>query len=134
MKDHEYLTRRISYLCWVLILSLLCFSTGFGQISSDTLKILHISDTHLCNLDNYQAKFINARNHYGDGVKPLETFFNTIPKSQKADALIMTGDIIDFYEAKTPGGEFLATQIEQFYPLFNLSLLKNLLLRLLLSR
>jgi 3',5'-cyclic AMP phosphodiesterase CpdA len=120
MKNHTYLRRGINYLYWVLILSLLCFSTGFGQSSSDTLKILHISDTHLCNLDNYQAKFIKARNHYGNGAKTLNTFFNTIPQSQKADAVILTGDIIDFYEAKTPGGDFLATQIEQFYPLFNL--------------
>jgi 3',5'-cyclic AMP phosphodiesterase CpdA len=120
MKNHKYLSQGINYMYRVLILSLLCFSIGFAQSSVDTLKILHISDTHLCNLDNYQPKFIHARKHYGNGVKPLKTFFNTIPKKQEADAVIITGDIIDFYEAKTPDGEFLATQIEQFYPLFNL--------------
>jgi 3',5'-cyclic AMP phosphodiesterase CpdA len=119
MERHKYLSQGIYYWHWVLISNLLCFSAGFGQNASDTLKILHITDTHICNLNNYQPKFIDARQHYGDGTKPLITFFNTIPDNQKADAVILTGDIVDFYEAKTPGGGFLATQIEQFYPLYN---------------
>jgi 3',5'-cyclic AMP phosphodiesterase CpdA len=33
--------------------------------------------------------------------------------------VIITGDLIDFYEAETERGPLLATQIEQFVPLFN---------------
>jgi len=84
------------------------------EAKTDSLTIVQITDTHICNLVGYEPEFITARQHYGAGQEPLKTFFDTVPQKVKADAVVITGDLVDYYEAKTEKGPFLDTQIEQF--------------------
>ncbi|MBN2411669.1 metallophosphoesterase [candidate division KSB1 bacterium] len=84
------------------------------KAGTDTLTVVQITDIHFCNLVGYQPEFIKARQHYGEGKDPLKTFFNMVPQNLKADAVIITGDLIDYYEAETEKGPYLDTQIEQF--------------------
>lgn len=111
--------RRKQRLLWS-ILCAICFSYGLADAKAplDTLTILQITDTHICNLEGYDSTFVTNRQHYGNGVTALRDFFLTKPHELNADAVILTGDNLDFYEAETKSGQLLATQIEQFYPLF----------------
>jgi len=84
------------------------------EAKTDSLTIVQITDTHICNLVGYEPEFIKARQHYGEGMEPLKTFFDTVPQKVEADAVIITGDLVDYYEAETEKGPFLDTQIEQF--------------------
>jgi len=107
---------------WLLSLLLVFFLTS-AQASDppDRLQIIQITDTHVCNLKSYHPVFVTARQHFGNGVPALRTFLQTVPRELQADAVVITGDLIDYFEAETEGGETLATQIEQFYPLYDLS-------------
>ena len=89
--------------------------------SLDALNVIQISDTHICNLNSYHPLFVESRRHYGNSVPALRTFLETVPRNLDADAVVITGDLIDYFEAETSDGEMLATQIEQFYPLYESS-------------
>ena len=80
----------------------------------DTLVVLHLSDVHFCNLTGYNPEFIKMRQQYGNGMAPFRSVLTTIPRQLDLDAIIITGDLIDYYEAETEKGSFLDTQIEQF--------------------
>ncbi len=109
------------YLITLIFLLLLLFSpqSNFAQESYPILKIVHLSDTHLCNLAGYHPVFVEKRQHYGNGVAPLTEFLKTQPTQMDADAVIITGDLIDYFEAETENGPWLSTQIEQFLPVFD---------------
>ncbi len=107
--------KRVQILIFNFILVLLWSPAKAG---TDTLKVVQITDVHICNLTGYQPEFIKARQHYGEGMEPLKTFFDTVPQDVKANAVIITGDLIDYYEAETEKGPFLDTQIEQFVKLY----------------
>ena len=102
----------IFFICLLIIL----VRTASSQ--TDTLTVLQISDIHICNLNSYQPEFVKLRQHYGNGMLPLLDFIKQKPKELGAHALIVTGDLIDYYEAETADGNLLATQIEQFAPLY----------------
>lgn len=104
----------------LFLILIICFHTANAQTSVDTLTIVHISDTHICNLTGYQPYFKTSRQHYGSGQEPLKHFLETVPEKQKADAVVLTGDIVDFYEAQTNSGKMLGGQVEQFASLYEL--------------
>ena len=93
---------------------------AFSQQSADVLKILQLTDVHICNLVGYHPAFVASRQHYGNGMEPLSRFLTTMPKQLDVDALIITGDLIDYYEAETAKGTWLSTQIEQFALIYKL--------------
>ena len=86
----------------------------YPATKSDSLTIIHITDTHICYLTAYHPVFVQLRQHYGNGVEPLKHFFSTIPFQMGADLVVSTGDNIDFYQAETANGSMLDTQIEQY--------------------
>ena len=103
---------------FIVCISLLFFSlSSFAQGENDVLKILQLTDVHTCNLTGYHPAFVAGRQHYGNGVKPLTEFLKTRPAQMDVDAVIITGDLIDYYEAETEKGPWLATQVEQFVPI-----------------
>lgn len=92
-----------------------------AQMNLDTISFIQMSDPHTnFNLSTYNQDFMKRRMHFGKGVFPFVHFFESIPKKTKADFVVITGDMIDFYEAETTvPGEMLGTQIEQFSQLLN---------------
>lgn len=80
----------------------------------DTVKFIQITDTHVCNLNSYHPVFAEKRKHFGDGFKPLAEFFEYVPAKLESDFVVITGDMIDYYDAESLTGSMLATQIEQF--------------------
>lgn len=105
----------------VLMLFGVMLTTNSAQaaVKSDTLTIIHLTDTHICNLAGYNPVYIQKRQHYGSGVEPLRKFFKTIPFQTNADLIALTGDNIDYYQAETATGNMMATQIEQYTRILN---------------
>lgn len=111
--------QKLGFVCFIFLL-LVAF-TVTAQTTLDKLTIVHISDTHICDLTGYEPYFQERREHYGNGQEPLKRFLETIPSQQNADAVVLTGDIIDFFEARAISGQMLDGQIEQFASLYELS-------------
>ncbi len=108
------------YFIFILCVSIFATVIVSKKTRPDTLTIVHITDTHICNLTSYHPLFVKSREHYGNGVKPLKKFLTTIPKVVSADMVVITGDNIDFYEAETNNGKIMGGQIEQFSQLYDL--------------
>lgn len=91
----------------------------YGQPEENgTFSFLHISDAHIIQQsDWYHPVIAKARNHYANGVKPLLDFLSVMPVSTGSEMVILTGDMIDFYEAEDKEGNMDASQIEQFLQL-----------------
>lgn len=103
---------------WLLVTGLLV--TGSLTAQEDTLSFLHITDIHvISNLDHYHPGIVAARQHYGQGLMPLKQFLQTMPGKTDSKFVVVTGDLIDFYEAATAKGDMLDLQTEQFSRQFN---------------
>lgn len=88
----------------------------FGQNAArDSLCFIHISDVHLCSLDGYQPLFVDMRKHYGEGSRPFRRFLSHIERQYDIHGIIVTGDLIDFYDAESIDGGMDAGQIEYFF-------------------
>ncbi len=108
----------ISMISLLLILTIL---TNTTKAQNDTLKVIQISDIHLCNLNGYHPEFVKLRQHYGDGINPLKEFIEKRPTQLGVNAVVITGDLVDYYEAETEKGNMLGTQIEQFASIYSKS-------------
>jgi UDP-2,3-diacylglucosamine pyrophosphatase LpxH len=87
---------------------------------ADTLSILHTSDLHIVyDIDECHPALVAKHSIAKGSVDSLERFFNSIPRQMKADGVVITGDILDFYEGETKSHKLLANQIEQFRSLFD---------------
>lgn len=108
----KFLIMQIRIAAFILFLSLAVFVNA--KEKADTVKFVHITDVHICNLASYHPLFKERRQHYGEGVDPFRSFLKKVPGKTRSDFVIITGDMIDYYEAETPSGELLDTQVEQF--------------------
>ncbi len=85
-----------------------------GRNKPDTISFIHITDVHFCNLTGYHPVIVQGRQHYGEVTEPLISFFRSVPEKLQSDFIVMTGDMIDYYEGETESGDMLDTQVEQF--------------------
>src|SRR5690554_2628202 len=100
----------------VFFLCLLTSGTVLAQ--KGTLSFLHITDMHtMFNLESYDSEIVNHREYTRDYINAnsfFKQFMQTVPERTNSDMVIATGDMIDFFDAKTPGGKTLEFQVEQF--------------------
>lgn len=102
--------------CAVSIIYVLSVSVNLVA-QTDTLSILHITDLHLIfEQKGYYQGMLEHRKakNYDQGETRLRQFLKTMPKKTNSDLVIATGDLIDFFEAKSTGGEWINTQVKQF--------------------
>jgi len=97
----------------ILSFTILITANSATSAKPDTLKFIHLTDSHICDLFGYHPTFVQGRQHYGDGKNSLTSFFNTIPEKLQTDFVVITGDIVDFFESESKLGEMLGTQIEK---------------------
>jgi 3',5'-cyclic AMP phosphodiesterase CpdA len=97
-----------------LMLLLLIPVLLIGRNKPDTISFIHITDTHFCNLAGYHPVIVQGRQHYGEVTDPLISFFRSVPEKLHSDFIVITGDMIDYYEGETALGDMLDTQVEQF--------------------
>jgi len=106
---------------FIYLLSIFTFLFSTVSAQNDTLAFAHLSDIHICNLSAYHPEFVKLRQHYGNGTAPLSDFIEIKVRQLGADAIIITGDLIDYFGAESSDGQMLETQIEQFVPLYSSS-------------
>jgi 3',5'-cyclic AMP phosphodiesterase CpdA len=87
---------------------------------ADTLNILHTSDLHLLfNPDECHPLLLDRHSVVRGSLDSLERFFKWIPRTTKADALIVTGDVLDMFEGETRTHKLLADQVEQLRAVYD---------------
>ncbi len=108
--------RTLIYNFTLITLFLFQFPNTFGQSKNDTIKFIHLTDLHLIfSPAVYNDSFINGRyNYFWNNANPVKEFFKTTAPKIDSDFMVITGDLVDFYEAETNDGLILATQVEQF--------------------
>ena len=107
---------------FILFLILISISeSAFPKERDDTLKFVHLTDIHLIlNPISYDSNFIQKRfNYFWHDTKPFIKLLNTNPVIKQSDFLVITGDMIDFYEAESTEGGLMGNQIELFQKLIN---------------
>lgn len=107
---------------YYFLIVFLVFSFAIKAIEKpDTLKFVHLTDIHLIlSPVSYDSAWIERRfNHFWRDTKPFTRFLNTHPVIQQSDFLVITGDMIDFYEAESTEGGLMGNQIELFEKLIN---------------
>lgn len=118
------LRKHILRFCHFFILFLILISISesvFPKERDDTLKFVHLTDIHLIlNPISYDSNFIQRRfNYFWHDTKPFIKFLNTNSVIKQSDFLVITGDMIDFYEAESTEGGLMGNQIELFQKLIN---------------
>ncbi len=102
-------TRRLS--C-PLALLLLCVPALLSQ-ARDTLVVLHTSDTHVVfTPGEYPHPLANAFTGNRSSIDSLQKFFRSTPTRERADAVVITGDILACFEGVSKSEKMLACQIE----------------------
>lgn len=111
-----------TFLITCIIYFTIFLSKGFAGNTEDTLNIIHASDVHLLfSLEECNPIIFQNRKHYINNKDSLVKFFNSIPKKNHANAVIFTGDNIDYYQAEGKLGEFVENQVERFRAYYDLS-------------
>ena len=111
------------------ISSLVCLCLASSPVSSagqdrqraPELTFVHISDIHVCNLAGLDSRFVERRKHFGNGPETLRRFLESVPAEAQADAVVITGDLLDFYEAPAGDGVTRAGEVESFAQLVRAS-------------
>jgi len=107
-----------TYLKKILLLIFLFTLTGISSAQQrENYKFLITSDIHTSfQLNQYNPVFYEMRRHTVGNADSLIRFYRTIPQKTDADAVVITGDLIDYYEAGLSGDSsaLIANQIEQF--------------------
>ncbi len=106
------------------VLLIFLYGNISGQIVKDTVNIVHISDAHIVyQLEKTHPIFIKLREHLLGGADSLTKFINFVPKTLNPDAIVITGDLIDYYKAESSGeqDEMIDNQIEQFKNVYEAS-------------
>lgn len=107
---------------YYFLILFLVFSFAIKAIEKpDTLKFIHLTDIHLIlSPVSYDSAFIERRlNYFWRDTKPFTQFLNTHPVIQQSDFLVITGDMVDFYEAESTEGGLMGNQIESFQRLIS---------------
>ncbi len=96
-----------------LIIGLFLTTGAFSQ--KDTLSFLHVTDLHVIyDLELYQKNLAVNRDNRDQQGDSFHKFLQTIPQQTKADMVVVTGDLLDSYEAEGQDGSMLNSFVEKF--------------------
>jgi 3',5'-cyclic AMP phosphodiesterase CpdA len=114
MNQNRYWTLGIVALVCLCLASSPVSSAGQDRQRAPELIFVHISDVHVCNLAGLDSRFIERRKHFGKGPETLRRFLESVPTEAQADAVVITGDLLDFYEAPAGEGAMRSGEVEAF--------------------
>jgi 3',5'-cyclic AMP phosphodiesterase CpdA len=100
-------------LLWVLPVSAWAVAQP-AVAQGSRFTVIHLSDTHVCQLEGVHPKLAQSRQRYGAGFEPLRLALTTLPPRVGADAVAITGDLVDSWEIESPAGDLRADQIDRF--------------------
>ncbi len=105
--------RKFRALALALFLTAAC-STVELTAEEASFTILHLSDTHICQLKGAHPQLLEKRQRYDKGFDSLRRALKALPKKVGADAVAITGDMVDSWEIESPSGRLLTNQVERF--------------------
>ncbi|WP_161947573.1 metallophosphoesterase family protein [Proteiniphilum saccharofermentans] len=118
---HKCIAKRYCHFLILLLVFLIIPVFAFSKERNDTLKFVHLTDVHLIlNPISYDSSFVQRR--FGKSfpnAQPFVKFLNSHPMAKKTDFVVVTGDMIDFYEAESTEGGLMGNQIELFHKIMN---------------
>ena len=79
-----------------------------------SFTVLHLSDTHICQLQGAHAQLVEKRQRYDKGFDSLRRTLGALPERVGAEAVVITGDLVDSWEIESPEGTLLPNQVERF--------------------
>ena len=94
------------------LLFMACAPSSEMEAIPDVVTLLHISDTHVTDMEGYHPAIVDRRQQYGDSYLLLNEFFRSLPVEDPVVAIIITGDIIDSYEGETNHSTMRNGQVE----------------------
>jgi len=97
-----------------LFLAPACSRTAPTAKQSDSFTILHLSDTHVCQLEGAHPRLVEKRQQYNQGFNALRRVLAVLPERVDAEAAAITGDMLDSWEIESPEGKLLTNQVERF--------------------
>ena len=118
---HKHINKKFIQF-FILFQALITISTSvFSKEKNDTLKFVHLTDIHLIlSPVSYDSIFIERRfNYFWRESKPFIQFLNTHPVIKQSDFIVISGDMVDFYEAESAEGGLMGNQIELFQKLIS---------------
>jgi UDP-2,3-diacylglucosamine pyrophosphatase LpxH len=101
----------------LLVLGSVLMLQGELLAQKRSIKLIHTSDIHtVFQLKDSNPDFFKLRKNLLGNGDSLKTFFKTVPQKYDADAVVITGDLIDYFAAyKVEGSaEKVEFQVEQF--------------------
>ena len=105
--------RKSRALALALFLTAAC-STAELTAEKASFAILHLSDTHVCQLAGAHPQLAQKRQRYDKSFESLRRALKVLPKRVGADAVVITGDMVDSWEIESPQGNLLTNQVERF--------------------
>lgn len=105
----------------LLLLLITCAPASEKETIPDVVTLLHITDTHVSDLEGYHPAIVDRRQQYGDSYLLINEFFRSLPGEVPPAAVIITGDIIDYYEGETDDSTMRNGQVEFFAKLHDRS-------------
>ena len=83
-----------------------------------SLEFIHLTDTHLCDLDRAAPALAAARDHFEPSAESLASFFEAFSgeagRPYRPAFFLITGDLIDAFRFAGAGGEWVEGQVETF--------------------
>lgn len=100
---------------FLMFLLFTAFNSTSSQVIYDSLNVIHLTDIHVADWYGYHPDLRKKRREqYEDNQQKFVEFLNTIPEKVNADAIMTSGDNIDFYAGESIDGSAMAGQVENF--------------------
>ncbi len=91
-----------------------CSRTEPTAQQKDSFRILHLSDTHVCQLAGARPQLVEKRQRYDKGFESLYRVLTVLPEKVGAEAVAITGDMVDSWELESAEGNLRTNQVERF--------------------
>jgi len=114
----EKLPTRVLPIFHILALSVFlmaaCSRTEPTAQQKDSFRILHLSDTHVCQLAGARPQLVEKRQRYDKDFESLYRVLTVLPEQVRADAVAITGDLVDSWEIESAEGNLRTNQVDRF--------------------
>lgn len=96
----------------MLCLLLIVFTAGAWN--EPVLEFIHVTDTHVLDLNGADARMETARRHFAPSARALPAFFEEAGRRYNPSFFLIAGDLTDAFSYTSPDGKRIYGQVEAF--------------------
>ncbi len=100
--------------CFLRIACLLLVGFTAGAWNEPVLEFIHVTDTHVVDLDGADARLAAARKHFAPSARNLPAFLEEAGNRYNPAFFLITGDLIDGFRFTAADGTPVYGQVEAF--------------------